>query len=211
MVRRIATAAQVPATRDRSARLGAGSVATLHGGVPTVITYHRAMPDPANDRVDAARERLRHAMALHTADDIAGALAAAREAVALQPGFAEAHSYIGNTLVTRRRAFADGIAALEHAAALAPDDVAVLYTLAWCLEFAANAIDRPRSRERHQPIGRDAPTLYAQAREIMLRALALDPETGMKGDIEDILDVIASATGEPWDEEEHERAAPRPR
>jgi len=32
----------------------------------------------------------------------------------------------------------------------------------------------------------------------MLRALALNPEEGLKGDIEDILDVLAKETGVPW-------------
>ena len=35
----------------------------------------------------------------------------------------------------------------------------------------------------------------------MLHALTLDPEEGLKGDIEDILDVISNVTGEPWTDE----------
>ena len=52
----------------------------------------------------------------------------------------------------------------------------------------------------HQPVEQDAATLYAMTTEVMLRALTCDPEPGLRGDIEDILDVVASATGIPWDE-----------
>ena len=146
---------------------------------------------------DEARERLRQAMALHSAGEIDAALDAARQAVALSPEFGQAHAYIGNTLVTRKRRFADGIAAMERAAALLPHDPGVLYTLGWCREFAANALARPKGA--HQPLDKDAATLYAEAREALLAALQLHPEQGLRGDIEDILDVIASATGEPWE------------
>ena len=148
---------------------------------------------------EEARAALRQAMALHSGDDIEGALAAGRRAIELAPDFGEAHAYLGNTLVTRRRRFADGIAAMERAATLLPDDAAVLYTLGWCREFVAHALERPRGA--HQPVDTDAATLYAQAREALLAALALDPDAGLRGDIEDILHVITSATGEPWDEE----------
>ena len=166
------------------------------------------MPPGANDE---ARERLQRAMALHSAGEIDAALAIAREAIALAPGFAEAHGYVGNTLVTRKRAFADGLAALTRATELAPDDAAIRYTLGWSQEFVANACARPRARERGQPPRESADDLYAAARATMLRALELDPDDGLRGDITDILDVVAAATGEPWDLEEHPRAAPRPR
>ena len=51
---------------------------------------------------------------------------------------------------------------------------------------------------------------YADMDEL-LRALTLEPDDKLRGDVEDILDVIAKATGEPWDEGLYERAAPRPR
>jgi tetratricopeptide (TPR) repeat protein len=153
---------------------------------------------------EAARARLRQAMALHSADDIDAALTAAREAISLAPNFGEAHAYLGNTLVTRRRRFADGLEALERAAELLPRDPTVLYTLGWCMEFVAHALDRPRGA--HQPVERDAATLYAQARAVLLRARQLDPDDGLRGDIEDILDVIAAATGEPWDEVDSRRS-----
>ena len=148
----------------------------------------------ATDEVQAL---LREAMALHSRDDIKGALVSARTAIELDPAFGEAHAYLGNTLVTRRRRFAAGLAAMERAAALLPEDAAVRYTPGWCREFVAHAIDRGLGGP-FQPVTDDAPTLYAGAREEFLLALTLDPEPGLRGDIEDMLDVIASATGEPW-------------
>ena len=138
-------------------------------------------------------------MRRHASGEIGAALASARRAVALDPACCEAHAYLGNTLVARRRRFADGLAALERAAALCPRDAAILYTLGWCREFAANALERPRAP--HQPVAQDAPALYAAATAVLRRALALGPEPGLRGDIEDILDVIAGATGVPWDED----------
>ncbi|HRC62474.1 MAG TPA: hypothetical protein PLX85_04555, partial [Dehalococcoidia bacterium] len=79
---------------------------------------------------------------------------------------------------------------------------AVYYTLGWCREFAANALDKPKRSRPHQAVGQDASTLYAMAKAAFLRALQLEPEEGMRGDIEDMLDVIANATGEPWREGE---------
>ena len=161
--------------------------------------YHGAVTS------EEARARLRDAMALHSADDIDAALTAAREAIELAPDFGEAHAYLGNTLVARRRRFADGLQALERAVELLPRDPTVLYTLGWCREFVANALERPRGA--HQPVKGDAATLYAQARAVLLRARQLDTDAVLRGDIEDILDVIAAVTGEPWDEADSPRGA----
>jgi tetratricopeptide (TPR) repeat protein len=152
---------------------------------------------------EEARSALREAMRLHAAGDIDGALEAARAVLTEVPGYGEAWCYVGNTLVTRKRQFADGIAALEYATILRPADAAIWYTLGWCREYAANALARPKGGrpEPHQPLADTATTLYAKAKEAMLHALTLDPEEGMRGDIEDILDVIANVTGEPWTDE----------
>jgi len=150
------------------------------------------------------RAALREAMRLHARDEVDAAIVAAETLVESVPDFCEAHAYLGNTLVTRKRRFADGLAALERAAALCPRDAGILYTLGWCREFVANALEKPRAA--HQPVEQDAATLYAMTTEVMLRALTCDPEPGLRGDIEDILDVVASATGIPWDEEHEDDA-----
>jgi tetratricopeptide (TPR) repeat protein len=176
-----------------------------------------SVDDVTSERRKAARARLREALALHAAERIDEALAAAREALALDPALGEAHAYIGNTLVTRKRAFEEGIAELEQAARLLPNDPGVWCTLGWCQEFAANALAHPRGSRRQAALRLTSEELYAAAHTSMLRALSLDPEDGLKGDIEDILDVIAKETGVPWDVEappgtlhgeEEPRAAP---
>ena len=154
------------------------------------------------------RAALREAMRLHARDEVDAAIVAAETLVESVPDFCEAHAYLGNTLVTRKRRFADGLAALERAAALCPRDAGILYTLGWCREFVANALEKPRVA--HQPVEQDAATLYAMTTEVMLRALTCDPEPGLRGDIEDILDVVASATGIPWDEEHEDDAGDGP-
>ena len=164
---------------------------------------------PQSGAAEDVRALLQRAMALHAAGEIDAALAAAEEAVVAAPDFGEAHAYLGNTLVTRKRRFADGLAALDRALAAAPADATITYTAGWCHEFVANALER--SQRAHQPVEASADELYASARALMLRALELDPEDQLRGDIEDILDVIAAATGEPWSDEEVTRAPPRAR
>ena len=138
-------------------------------------------------------------MALHSAGEIDRALEEGRAAVSLAPDFADAHAYLGNTLVTRKRRFRDGLEAMDRAAELAPDDPAILYTAGWCHEYVANALERPRTR--HQAVTQDAATLYAIARDYFLQALRANPDDQLRGDIEDMLDVVAAATGEPWEDE----------
>lgn len=147
---------------------------------------------------EQARSLLREAMQRHAASQIDTAIAKAKQATRLAPAFADAHAYLGNTLVTRKRRFADGLAFLRHAVELAPDDATILYTTGWCEEYVANALERPR--RQHQAVTEDAPTLYASARQHLFRALAAHPDAQMRGDIEDMLDVVAAATGEPWEE-----------
>ncbi len=151
---------------------------------------------------DEARALLRQAMAQHSAGEIDAALATVRRALERDERYGEAWAYLGNTLVTRKRQFADGLDAMERAAMLCPRDAAVFYTLGWCREFVANALAKPKRGRTHQPVTQSAPVLYDAARAAFLRALQLDPEEGMRGDIEDMLDVIANVTGEPWREGE---------
>ncbi len=166
------------------------------------VTIMEPMSAPSEGNVEAARALLREALGLHAAERIDDALAAAGSALDLDPGLAAAHAYIGNTLVTRRRAYREGIAALERAAELAPADAGIWFTLGWCQEFAANALAHPRGRGREDPRGLVPAELYAAAKRSMLQAHSLDPDEGLRGDIEDILDVIAKETGVPWDGED---------
>ncbi len=167
------------------------------------------MPDEVNAPSMEAAQALRHAMQLHAGGQIDAALAQASEVVERWPEYAQAFSYLGQTLVTRKRRFADGLAVLDRAVELGGNDPYILYSAAWCREFAANAIERPKGA--HQAVKEKPAQLYAKAHDELLRALTLDPDDKLRGDVEDILDVIAKATGESWDEGLYERAAPRPR
>lgn len=130
---------------------------------------------------EAARERLRAALGLHEQGDVEGALAEARVALELAPNYADAHSYIGSTLVQRKGRFAEGLAELERARDAAPDDPSVYYTLGWCCEFVAHAVGR-----RPQP-GLDADELYRKAEAYLRRCLDLHPDGKMKDDAQDLL------------------------
>lgn len=138
------------------------------------------VPAPASIP-QAARDRLRAAMARHERDDIAGALAEARRALDMAPDFADARSYLGSTLVTRQGRYAEGLAELERAREAAPDDSAIHYTLGWCYEFVAHLVSR-----RPQP-ALDPQELYRKAEASLRRCLELNPEGKMRGDAEDLL------------------------
>ena len=134
--------------------------------------------------LEAARERLRAAMARHEQDDIAEALAEARRALKLAPDFADARSYLGSTLITRQGRYAEGLAELERAHELAPDDAAIAYTLGWCYEFVAHRVSR-----RARP-GLEPEQLYRRAEALLRRCLELHPDEGMRGDAKDLLSSI---------------------
>lgn len=145
-----------------------------------------------------ARARLGEAM--RTAD-VDAALAAVRALLNDVPSLADAWAYLGNTLVTRKRRFADGLAALERAVELEPANPWFAYTLGWCREYAAHALARPkggRAWRAEQLPEQHADALYVSARASFLRALTLDPDDALRGDIEDMLDVVERATGVAW-------------
>jgi tetratricopeptide (TPR) repeat protein len=162
-------------------------------------------PQPPAEAVVALRE----AMDLQAQGRVDAALEHGFEVVAQWPEYGPAHAWLGQTLVTRARRFADGFEVLDRAVALASGDPYVWYTSGWCREFVANALARPKGA--HQPVEQNADALYADARAAFLHALTLEPDEQLQGDIEDMLDVVANATGEPWDESEVKRAVPRPR
>ncbi|MDA0271200.1 MAG: hypothetical protein DWG83_01180 [Chloroflexi bacterium] len=167
------------------------------------------MPDhfePTNEASAALRAIMDH----HSRGEIDAALEAAEALLERWPQYAQARGYLGQTLVTRKRRFADGLAELDRAVEDGGHDPYILFTSGWCIEFVANAIAKARGGP-HQPVDATPAVLYARARALFLRAHQSDPDEALIGDIEDMLDVVANATGEPWDETEITKSAPRPR
>lgn len=140
------------------------------------------MPDESKA---VARERLRSAQEAHSGGRIDEALAHARAALEAKPDFAEAWMYLGTTLVTRKLAFADGLAALERALAVTPDDPGVNYSLGWCYEFVAYRLEKQATTPYRDPL-----ELYRLARQRLRRCIELDPEQGLREDAEDLLESI---------------------
>jgi tetratricopeptide (TPR) repeat protein len=130
-------------------------------------------------------------MARHERGDIAGAVAEARRALEAAPGFADAHSYLGSTLVQRQGRYAEGLAELERARELAPDDAAIHYTLGWCYEFVAHRVSRrPQASAGAESAaggGLDPLVLYAKAEQELRRCLELKPQGKLKDDAQDLL------------------------
>jgi len=158
---------------------------------------------------DEARAALRSVMQSHAVGDVD--IEAAREVVARWPEYAQARSYLGQTLVTRKRKFADGLAELDRAVAIGSDDAYILYSSGWCREFVANAMVTGKGGG-HQAVEGTPEAMYASAHDLFLLALEADPDEQLLGDIQDMLTVISKVTGVPWDGgEEIEHAPPRPR
>ncbi len=123
-------------------------------------------------------------MALHADSDIDGALAEARKALEAAPAFAEAHSYLGSTLITRKGRFTDGLEALAQAEAASPDDATLQYTLGWCCEFVAHRVSR------RPQAGHDPDDLYRRAEAHLRRCLELKPDAKIRDDAKDLLATI---------------------
>ena len=137
----------------------------------------------------AARQHLRAAMSLHEERDIDGALAEARAALALEPQFADARSYLGSTLITKQGRYAEGLAELERARETALDDPALHYTIGWCYEFVAYRItQRPRRSAKGESL--EPADLYRKAEASLRRCLELRPEGKLKDDAKDLLSAI---------------------
>ncbi len=139
----------------------------------------------ANERESEARLALRRAMALQAEERIDEALAEARRAVALDPASAEARSYLGSTLVTRKRGFREGLAELERARDLAPGDPWVRFTLGWCYELIAH--DWPAARPMPEGVPPVA-ELYRRAIAEFYAALEAGADAGLADDIKKLLD-----------------------
>jgi tetratricopeptide (TPR) repeat protein len=136
----------------------------------------------AQERLGRAQERLRRAQELHGEGRIDEALAEARGALDADPESTAAMTYLGTTLITRRLRFAEGLEVLEHAAAQAPEDAGVQYSLGWCQEFVAYRLSKQSTRPYRDPF-----ELWEDAAASLQRCIDLDPEPGLKADAEDLL------------------------
>lgn len=144
------------------------------------------MSSQTSEVPEPARQAFREALALHEQGDIDGALAGVRRALELAPDFADARSYVGSTLVTRKGEYQRGLVELERAAALAPDDPAVHYTLGWCCEFVAYRL----SKRPAGSVGLDPGELYRRAEAALRRCLELAPPGKLQDDARDLLSSI---------------------
>jgi hypothetical protein len=88
-------------------------------------------------------------------------------------------------LITRRRSYIEGLAAIERTAEIRPEDAGTWYTLGWCYEFVAHEIAR-----RPAGVELDARRMYERAAEGFRRCLALNPEGKLQGDAKDLLDHV---------------------
>jgi tetratricopeptide (TPR) repeat protein len=135
---------------------------------------------------DEARALFEKALERHAARDTAGSIDLARQAIARDPSYVAALEHLAVLLVTRRRAFEEGLAAIERAVALRGDDPGLWYTLGWLYEFAAHEARRHPETEPPYP----ASELYERAAEGFRRCLALHPDGKLAGDAEDLLDHV---------------------
>lgn len=135
---------------------------------------------------DEAHSALQVARQLHTEDRLGEAIVSARRALEIDPDFVEALSYLGNTLVTRKRRYREGLALLERARDLAPVDPYSHYTLGWCYEFAAHELAGLSAPSGVPPV----PVLYRLAAAELRSCLCLHPEDDLRNDVEKLLDQI---------------------
>jgi tetratricopeptide (TPR) repeat protein len=108
-----------------------------------------------------------------------------RRALELDPDYVEALEHLATHLITRGRHYADGLALIDRAVALRPDDAGIWYAAGWCYEFAAHEI-----RRRSPDPALDVRTLYDRAADAFRHCLDLHPEGKLVGDAEDLLDHI---------------------
>jgi tetratricopeptide (TPR) repeat protein len=94
--------------------------------------------------------------------------------------------HLAMVLVTRQRRHAEGLALIDRATVLRPDDAGLWYAAGWCYEFAAHEIRRrPPARSSLDPR-----RLYEHAAQAFRRCLALHPEGKLVDDAEDLLDHV---------------------
>lgn len=132
---------------------------------------------------------LQDALELHEAGKIDAAIAVAEAVLAADPQNVEALQYLGSTLITRKKDFARGLDYLERARSLAPDDPVILYTLGWCYEYVAHELSRGRGRWKTGPVP-PLDEFYAKAIAALRRAIALQPDPGLRDDAVKLLEAI---------------------
>jgi tetratricopeptide (TPR) repeat protein len=138
----------------------------------------------ANDTA-TAEAHLKRAHELHAAHRTEEALREARAALQVRPDYVEALTYLGTTLITRRLAFGEGLAALELAVELAPEDAGAHYSLGWAYEFVAYRLEKQAMAPYRDPL-----ELYELAATHLQRCIDLNPEQGLQDDARDLLDAI---------------------
>jgi tetratricopeptide (TPR) repeat protein len=122
---------------------------------------------------------------LQSDHDTAASIELIRRALDLDPNYVEALEHLATHLITRRRQYVEGLALIDRAIALQPDDAGMWYSLGWCYEFAAHEI-----RRRAPSTELDVRDLYERAADAFRRCLALHPEGKLVGDAEDLLDHV---------------------
>lgn len=93
--------------------------------------------------------------------------------------------------VSRRRRFDEGLALLQRAVDLRPEDAGLWYSLGWCCEFAADDI------RRSPPAGAGVAALYRRAAEAFRRCLDLHPIGKLADDAADLLELVDDRLAEP--------------
>ncbi|HEY8172355.1 MAG TPA: hypothetical protein VIH21_04645 [Dehalococcoidia bacterium] len=125
-------------------------------------------------------------LAAHAARDIPRSIDLAQQAIAGDPRHVAALEHLASLLITRRRAFAEGLPLIERAVALRPEDAGLWYSLGWDYEFAAHELRRrPTTGNALNIRG-----LYERAAEGFRQCLALSPAGKLQGDAEDLLDHV---------------------
>src|SRR5689334_14837930 len=171
-----------PAARSARSRFLEG-----RGMAVTIRTYNYVVKRLELDMSSDARERLEEAGRRHGAGDLAGAIAALREAIALDPGLGAAHKNLA-VLLSQSGRLAEARDALAAAVAALPAEPSLWARLAHAELDAGNpsgAFAAARRAEAEEP--RDAVSWtiigglhsefgrYADAERALSRASALDP------------------------------------